>query len=596
MKHIKLSIYELIALGIIVGSVIIRLALISQNWPWTDSDEGTYGIMAIHIAYQGAHPIFMYGAFYMGALQAYLGALMFHIFGPSLFSLRLGLLLLFVLFLVSLYLLTRALYSPGLALVTIALLSLGSNYLLTYQLRSYGGYPDTLFFGTLMLLIASWLAISSRSEVSARYMFQRCLGFGAWGLAAGLGIWSDQIILPFVAFSGLLLLLFCWRELLRILPTLCILLCLAIGMFPLIYYNLHAPAGHDSLHILLGLQGHNRINSNLLPQLRATFQVSIPTITGEPLCPVNEVTVLRDPTSTHRLSCTLIHSAWSLAYLALFASAIVLAAWTAWQAWRNWHRQKEDTEARPNLARHIARLFLLGSAVLALSLYVASPAPIGVPANHARYIIGLLIATPAVLWPLWLNARTLTQKTHGILRARSFASALSFVLIGIFFLTGTIMNFQEIPTAQLYARHDQALIAHLESMGVKHIYTSYWTCDKLAFLSQEKIICGVVVGNLFPTHNRYQHYYDIVKADPYPTFVFNFDDFKIIVRPLIAHNPAKYRVTLFEGWYIVQTHALPRIIRKIIHSLKSNPPRGNHHLPGHFIPSSSIHLRIVELT
>ena len=136
MKYLKLSIYELIALCIIIVSVILRLVLMSQNWPWTDSDEGTFGIMALHIAYQGAHPIFMYGAYYMGALQAYLGAAMFHLFGPSLFSLRLGLVLLFVLFLVGLYLLTRTLYSQGLALVTITILSFGSNYLLTYQLRS----------------------------------------------------------------------------------------------------------------------------------------------------------------------------------------------------------------------------------------------------------------------------------------------------------------------------------------------------------------------------------------------------------------------------------------------------------------------------
>ncbi len=552
MKYLKLTIYELIALSIIVGSVIIRLVLISQNWPWTDSDEGTFGIMALHIAYQGAHPIFMYGAFYMGALQAYLGAVMFHLFGPSLFSLRLGLLLLFTLFLVSLYLLTRTLYSQGLALVTIVVLSFGSNYLLTYQLRSYGGYPDTLLFGTLTFLIASWLAISSKPEISSRYMLQRCLGFGVWGLAAGLGIWSDQIILPFVAMSGLLLLLFCWRELLRVIPVLCILICLAIGISPLIYYNLHALPGQDSFHILLGLQGHNRIHSNLLSQILATFQVSIPTITGDPFCPVNESPVLRDPTSPHTLSCTIMHSSWSFAYLALFACAFALAVWVAWQAWRNWHGHKEEPEARQNLARHIARLLLLSSAVLALSLFVASAAPIDVPANHARYIIGILIATPAMLWPLWLNARTIFQKTNGLVRARSIASALSIVIIGILSLTGTIIVFQEIPTAQAYNQQDQALITRLESIGATHIYGGYWTCNKLAFLSQEKIICGVVFGSLHHGSNRYQPYYDLVKADPHSAYVFTYSEYSVVVKHWVEQNPAKYRFTFFEGFYIVQ--------------------------------------------
>jgi hypothetical protein len=383
-------------------------------------------------------------------------------------------------------------------------------------------------------------------------MLQRCLGFGAWGLAAGLGIWSDQIILPFVAMSGLLLLLFCWRELLYIIPVLCMLICLAIGISPLIYYNLHAPPGQDSLSILLGLQGHNRIHSNLIPQIIATFQVSIPTITGNPFCPVNESPVLRDPTSPHTLSCTIIHSSWSSAYLALLACAIVLAMWTTWQTWRSWHKRKEEPETRKNLARHIARLLLLGSVVLALSLFIASPAPIGVPANHARYIIGILIATPALLWPLWLNARTIFHKTNGLARVRSFASALSIIIIGILFLTGTIIVFQEIPTAQAYNQQDQALIARLESIGAAHIYGGYWTCDRLAFLSQEKIICAVVIGSLRPTHNRYQRYYDIVKADPHSTYVFSESDYSVLVKHWVEQNPTKYHLIVFEGLYIVQ--------------------------------------------
>ncbi len=565
MKYLKLSIYELMALCIIVGSMIIRLLLISQNWPWTDSDEGTFGIMARHIAYQGKHPIFMYGAFYMGALQAYVEAAMFHLFGPSLFSLRLALLLFFVLFLIALYLLTRTLYSQGLALVTIALLSLGSNYLLTYQLRSYGGYPDTLLFGTLAFLIASWLAISSKPELSARARTQRYLGYAAWGFVVGLGIWSDQIILPFVAISGTLILLFCWREFLRVIPALCILLCLAIGIFPLIYYNLHALPGQDSLHILLGLQGHNRLHASLLPQIIATTQVSIPTITGNPFCPVNDVPVLRDPTSPHTLSCTLIHSTWGVGYLLLFACAIMVALWGTWQVWRHWYAHKKELETRQNLARHVARLFLLGTAVLVLLLYVASPAPLGVPANHSRYIIGLLVATPAVLWPLWRYARIILQpSTSKLMRATSIASALIIAIIGICYLVGTLMVFTEIPTAQAYNKQDQMLITRLESIHANHIYSNYWTCNKLAFESQEKIICGVVLGNLLPTHNRYQPYYTIVKSDPHSTYVFFYNDYRVLVKHWVEQHPAKYHLMLFEGFYIVQP---------------VNPPQNNRH-PG----------------
>jgi hypothetical protein len=559
-KYLKLSIYELAALCIIAGSVIMRLILLSQNWPWTDSDEGTFGIMALHIAYHGGHPIFVYGQFYMGTLQAYLSAGMFHLFGPSLFSLRLSVLLLFIFFLISLYLLARTLYSRGLALLTITLLSFGSNYLLTYQLRSYGGYPETLLFGTVTFLIASWLAISSKREFSLRSVSQRSLGYVAWGLAVGLGLWSDQLILPFVAMAGLLLLLFCWRELLRGLPVLGMLIGLAIGMFPLIIYNLHAAPGKDSLSILLGLQnGGSALHSSLttlLHRVSVTFQITIPTITGNPFCPVSEATVLRDPTSPHTLSCTIIRSSWSFGYVLLFACAFVLAAWMTWQAWSKWRSQKEDTGRHQDLARYTTRLFLLCSAVLTVLLYIPGTAT-NWPGTHARYIIGLLIVTPVVLWPLWHTARSLTHEASGLVRARSVASALIIAIIGIVYLTGTLIVFAEVPTARAYNQQDQAMITRLEDIGATHIYAGYWTCNTLIFLSRERIICGVVTPDLQPSHNRYQPYYNIVKADPHSTYVFAYDEYKVVVQHWVQQHPTKYRVTLFEGLYIIQPGDYP---------------------------------------
>ncbi|MFL5627260.1 MAG: hypothetical protein ACJ788_16905, partial [Ktedonobacteraceae bacterium] len=88
-KHFKLSIYEIGALCIITFAIVLRIILISQQWPETDSDEGTIGIMALHIAYRREHPIFFYGQGYMGTLQAYMAAFLFQLFGPSLFAVRL---------------------------------------------------------------------------------------------------------------------------------------------------------------------------------------------------------------------------------------------------------------------------------------------------------------------------------------------------------------------------------------------------------------------------------------------------------------------------------------------------------------------------
>ncbi len=98
-KYLGLSPEVLGVLIVIALATAIRVALISLGWQTTNSDEDTMGLMALHIAYRGEYPVFFYGQNYMGALEAYIGALLFHLLGPSLFSLRLGLVFLFDLFL-----------------------------------------------------------------------------------------------------------------------------------------------------------------------------------------------------------------------------------------------------------------------------------------------------------------------------------------------------------------------------------------------------------------------------------------------------------------------------------------------------------------
>ncbi|HVB26163.1 MAG TPA: hypothetical protein VNG51_29760 [Ktedonobacteraceae bacterium] len=110
-KFLKIGPYSISAFAIVGVAVLLRVILDAFNWPVTTSDEGSMGLMAIHIAYHGELPLVLYGQSYMGSMEAYLGSVFFRIFGISLFSLRLGVILLFTLFLVSMYLLTCAPFS-----------------------------------------------------------------------------------------------------------------------------------------------------------------------------------------------------------------------------------------------------------------------------------------------------------------------------------------------------------------------------------------------------------------------------------------------------------------------------------------------------
>src|SRR5438067_584736 len=131
MRILKLlqsrSPYELCMFVITAIAILLRFMLIYFNWPVTNSDEGNMGLVALHVAYQREHPTFFYGLPYMGPIEGYMAAPLFHLFGASLFSLRLGLLPFFAGFLVSMYYLVRLLYNERFALATVILLSLGSS-------------------------------------------------------------------------------------------------------------------------------------------------------------------------------------------------------------------------------------------------------------------------------------------------------------------------------------------------------------------------------------------------------------------------------------------------------------------------------------
>jgi hypothetical protein len=220
-KFFKVHSFEIIALAIIAIAIILRIVLTALNVPEANSDEGTMGLEAMHIAFRGEHPVFLYGQDYMGVLEAYIAAFFFHLFGISVFTLRIGMLLMFTLFMISMYFLTSLLYTKKLALLTLALLGFGAaSDVLIQQLRAVGGAIETLLFGSLVLLLASWLALTSGQTSTPRLRRWRMVAYGAWGIAAGLGIWVHLLVVPFVFASGLILLFFCYRELLSWAPIL----------------------------------------------------------------------------------------------------------------------------------------------------------------------------------------------------------------------------------------------------------------------------------------------------------------------------------------------------------------------------------------
>jgi hypothetical protein len=191
-----------------------------------------------------------------------------------------------------------------------------------------------------------------------------------------------------------------------------------------------------------------------------------------------------------------------------------------------------------------------GLTMLAFTLYPQAAAV--TPWISARYLVGLLIAIPALIFPLWekkdhifkflRSRRSVPTREPGRgqappvpytasgkpIRSRvraGLAPALArYVLVLVTLvaaLMGTIEIFTtQLPMAQASNLSQQTLVNRLVQMDATQIYTDYDDCNRIAFLSNERIICAVLDNGLQPGLDRYYPYRAQVANSPHPFYVF----------------------------------------------------------------------------
>lgn len=486
-KYLKIGPYGLTAGAIIVAAVIFRLLLVLLNYPEVNSDEGTMGIEAMHIAFQGQHPVFLYGQNYMGVLEAYLAAPFFRLFGVSTLTLRLGMLIMLALFLLAIYWLGSLLYSKRLALISLGLLSLATPDMLIQQLRAVGGAMETILFGTLLLVLAYCLAASVLRRGLWRYV-----AYLAWGLIAGVALWVHFLVLPFILCSGLLILVFCYRDW-RTAALPCLLLGFYIGAYPLLQdYQLVWDT------VVKIRQAGNILDptasTSPLQQILSTTLWGIPQTTGfQPICSITDLPTY-GPLDASTIPCTLFQGAWSVGYLWLLGVGVFVPASAClrllWQHVR--HQGKAPDHAQPGLL-HFARLMHLLTAVLVIALYVTSPLS-GLKPVSTRYLVGLLVATPGILWSLWqfadLENRRFSFRIPATWFNRATLNRVALVLAILVLFSGTVYTVTTLPAASADTQQQETLIQDLLKMHVRRVYLEYWSCYRLLFQSQEQILCA----------------------------------------------------------------------------------------------------------
>ena len=476
--HDRVSRAGLAALAIGAAGVVLRLILTLLGVPPTNSDEATMGLAALHIGRGTDHPVWFYGQAYMGTVEAYLAAPLVRLFGTPVPVLRLVTLLFFAAFLLLAYRLTVALFTPGLGVLTVALLSLGADRVLKNEMIVAGGYPEILPAAALLMLLAVRLAAGAPQRRAARLW-----AFGAWGLVAGLCVWTDWLVLPYVAVAGLLLAVGCWREL-RGAHGLWLLAGGVLGAAPLIAYNLAAAPGRNSLSVYsrLSLPGH----APLTEHLHGGVLVGVPMASG--LCAPSH--------------CAPAVLAWGVAYPALLVLATVLALLGV---------RRARGAAR---GRELGRLALLLAAAATLVAYVLSGNSADTPIESARYLHPMLLSLPAVLWPLWRLA-TNRGRPRWRLPARSALAVITAAAV-----VATVAVAGAVPGYRRQQARQAELIAALDRLGTDRIYSGYWTCDRLAYATRERIVCAVLAEDLSPGLDRYRAYREMVRRGKRPAYVF----------------------------------------------------------------------------
>jgi hypothetical protein len=552
------------ALGVLIAIALataIRVAVIGLGWQTTNSDEDTMGLMALHIAYRGEFPVFFYGQNYMGALEAYIGALLFHLLGPSLFSLRLGLVFLFDLFLLVMYLLARLLYTKRLAFATIFLLCFGSTETFTRQIKAVGGALETMLFGSLMLLLASWLVLSySRGDDLPVDKRRRYAAYTALGLAIGLGLWSHMLAIPLVFITLLLLVLFCRSEL-RTRSVIALLLAgFFVGLLPLIVYNVEFPLQNSlvtlwQLHSDGGLGPAAQISHTFADQVLGTLLVGIPMATGaSPLCTASTV----PGAWRQQIPCMLSHlqAFWGVGFVLLWALATFLAV-RELRGWRQEYTSSSSSEERRSVVMRTAHLMILAGAGLTLLSYVSSPAPALVPITSTRYLVGLLIAFPAVFWPLWRSARTAQSVSLHLATLTNILKRGILLFVAVIFLFGTFSVFARAPLDRAVTQQQYTMVNDLLRLHITRIYADYWTCDRTIFQSNEQIICSVINADLKPGLNRYSPYRSIVEGDLQAAYLWPLDSPQLTAFEQSIGRSGKHYEHFTLGNYIVYLPGAP---------------------------------------
>lgn len=550
----------------------LRLWLILRGWPRLDSDVAIIGLMARHILYAGERPVFYYGQHYMGALDAYVAAGSFAILGPTPFALAVSTVPLSIGFLLLAFWLGRAVGGVAVGLMTLTYFALGPALAL-YLGGAYPPFEIIVVFGAVLCWLVYRRLRDPRPLPRGPRSWMLALAlYGAFGIVAGLGIWSDVLLLVLAVAGIIVLAIGRPRELFN-LPGLALVAGVVVGGWPFLAYNVqHGWASFAEL----AAQSRPATQHGLLPsfpallgQLGGTLAVGIPVTLGSPRVCVGQGMIWNSYPPT---LATLGASALCTGLNALFAACVLgCYAAVAWpigvHATRRLRVAARARSPRATLRAFFARtlppanalrVMLLLVALGTLGLYTLSDSARTNEFTASRYLIPLYLTVPLIFAAHWglarpgilamrsrlaahygqarvqrlgrgvhARGRPAWSPTSVWRRATSGAAAGAMLLMLAFAAYGTGATITRALNTTLYATpvspRDQALLETLNAHAITRFTSDYWTCFRIAFESGERIRCAVRSQNgpiiADGAVNRYPPYTLLLEQTRFPAYI-----------------------------------------------------------------------------
>ncbi len=437
-------------------ALLARGLLLASGTVSFHSDEAVVGLMSRHIL-QGERPVFFYGQAYMGSLDAWLVAAGFRLLGDSVLTIRIVQSVLYLLVVATGFVLAWRLSRQTLiALVAGLLLAVPAVNTTLYTTATLGGYNETLLLGNLLLLF-SYAVTHDYTRSWWRWLLL--------GLCAGLGWWTNGLIIVYILPTALLILYaLIWKRSLPLLSALPYILLALIAFF----------VGSAPWWVFDFTHDHAALGTFIRSRQVGEFEgIGIPYV----------------PPSQRALGLVFIgfpallglRFPWEAAYFLplIGLPLLVIYILAIFRLLRV-----------PNPLQPDARGLILGMIGLFCLIFVASTFgadPTG------RYFLPLVL-------PLGIVLGTLVAGITAALAERPvwMRWVAPIVLVGMVIVyhalgqisaanspTGFTTQFD--PVSHLSNEDDAELIDFLEAHNLNHGYTNYWVVFRLAFLSSENL-------------------------------------------------------------------------------------------------------------